>query len=394
MKKSKIGLIGLILLAFAIIFIPKLLTKEPQQKMKSTTSTTPSELSSSQQTSESKELSQDEKLKLAIEKMSLEEKVGQLFLARVPEENAIADLEQFHLGGYLLFGRDIEDVSANQLQEKIQSFQHVAKIPLLIASDEEGGTVTRLSRNTTLVDKPFQSPREVYKQGKLSAIAEDIKAKSAVMQQFDIRAGLYPVADMAENSKAFIYDRALGNNVQEVSEYVTQSVKTLNEEHMVSTLKHFPGYGENEDSHLDIVKDQRSLQELERHDLIPFKAGIAAGADSIMVSHNIVEAMDAEMPASISAKTHQYIRENMNFDGIIMTDDMDMQGLSKFTSQEEAALLALRNGNDLILSSTYATQIPVVVKAVKEDKYDEDQLNQSVFRLLKLKAKIGLYKDF
>lgn len=394
MKKSKIGLIGLILLAFAIIFIPKLLTKEPQQKMKSTTSTTPSELSSSQRTSESKELSQDEKLKLSIEKMSLEEKVGQLFLARVPEENAIADLEQFHLGGYLLFGRDIEDVSANQLQEKIQSFQNAAKIPLLIASDEEGGTVTRLSRNTTLVDKPFQSPREVYKQGKLSAIAEDIKAKSAVMQQFDIRAGLYPVADMAENRKAFIYDRALGNNVQEVSEYVTQSVKTLNEEQMVSTLKHFPGYGENEDSHLDIVKDQRSLQELERHDLIPFKAGIAAGADSIMVSHNIVEAMDAEMPASISAKTHQYIRGNMNFDGIIMTDDMDMQGLSKFTSQEEAALLALRNGNDLILSSTYATQIPVVVKAVKEDKYDEDQLNQSVFRLLKLKAKIGLYKDF
>ncbi|MGO3603644.1 MAG: glycoside hydrolase family 3 N-terminal domain-containing protein, partial [Enterococcus malodoratus] len=159
-----------------------------------------------------------------------------------------------------------------------------------------------------------------------------------------------------------------------------------------STLKHFPGYGNNRDSHVEIVTDNRSIDELRKNDFLPFEAGIKAGADSIMVSHNIVQAIDGERPASISKPVHDVIRNELGFTGVIMTDDMDMAGLANFTSQEEAGLQALQAGNDMILSSSYSTQIPYILEAIKKGEYSEQQLNQSVERLLMWKIELGLIK--
>lgn len=331
-----------------------------------------------------------------ITNMTLEEKVGQLFFSRAPESNQIEDIQQYHLGGYVLFGRDVQNESIEGLKGKIRTYQAASEIPLLIGSDEEGGMVTRISRNTNLIKIPFASPQEIYQESGLTGIVADTKRKSEVLKAFGIHTGLFPVADVATDPQAFIYDRTLGTDAAETSAYVAAVVKELKAEQVGSTLKHFPGYGNNRDSHVEIVTDTRSLSELRQNDFLPFQAGIAAGADSVMVSHTIVTSIDATQPASISPAVHQLLRQELGFQGVIMTDDMDMAGLADFISQEEAGLKALQAGNDFVMSSSYNVQIPYVIQAVKDGQYSEHALNQSVKRILTWKQSLGLiawYKD-
>lgn len=174
------------------------------------------------------------------------------------------------------------------------------------------------------------------------------------------------------------------------SEYVKNVVETLNEAQSGSTLKHFPGYGDNRDSHVEIVEDDRSLDELRENDFLPFEAGIKAGADSVLVSHNIVNSIDPNAPASISPEVHKILREELNFDGVVMTDDMDMAGLADFISQEDAGLEALKAGNDMVMSSSYQSQIPAVIQAVEDGDYAEEELDASVERVLAWKEDLGI----
>ncbi|MGM0217496.1 beta-N-acetylhexosaminidase [Enterococcus sp. AZ126] len=336
---------------------------------------------------------QERKIQDLMATMSLEEKVGQLFLARVPIEAQQESIQNYHLGGYLLFGRDVEGMTPANLREKIVSYQEVSEIPLFIASDEEGGTVSRLNSGNGLVPEMFNSPMVVYQEAGLSGIRSDIQKKSEVLRSYGIQGGLFPDADVATDPEAFIYDRTLGVDAEKTSEYVKASVEELKKQRIASTLKHFPGYGDNRDSHVEIVYDTRDLETLRSNDFLPFKAGIAAGADSIMVSHNIVTSIDETMPASISQPVHDLLRNELGFKGVIMTDDMDMAGLADFISQEEAGLAALKAGNDLILSSSYQDQIPYILQGIEQGSYSEEALNQSVYRVLKMKSDLGLLKE-
>lgn len=359
---------------------------------KSSASTTSTVVKSS--TSESSdEKTEDDKVANLVAEMSTKEKVGQLFLARVPVENALSDIQEYHLGGYLLFGRDVEGKTYDEVQSTIAQYQETSEVPMLIAADEEGGTVSRVSRNSQLVATPFQSPQDLYAQGGWDAITKDTTDKAGILKELGIDTGLFPVADVATDPNAFIYDRTIGQDAKGTAEYVTTVVKALKKAHSGSTLKHFPGYGNNQDSHTDIVTDTRSMTELKDNDLVPFQAGIDAGVDSILVSHNIVNAIDDSVPASVSAPVHDLLRKDMGFDGVIMTDDMDMAGLADFMSQEEAGLKALQAGNDLILSSTYASQIPYVLQAIEDGEYSEKDLDASVTRVLNWKEELGLLAE-
>ena len=203
---------------------------------------------------------------------------------------------------------------------------------------------------------------------------------------------MFPDADVSTDPQSFIYDRTIGMDAKGTSHYVKLSVEEMKKQKLGSILKHFPGYGNNRDSHVEIVTDNRSMEDLRKNDFLPFEAGIKAWADSIMVSHNIVQAIDGNRPASISKPAHDVIRNELGFKGVIMTDDMDMAGLADFISQEEAGLQALQAGNDMILSSSYSTQIPYILEAIKKGEYSEQQLDQSVERLLTWKVELGLIK--
>ena len=318
--------------------------------------------------------------------MTLEEKVGQLFWARVPSNHQLEDLQSYHLSGYILFGRDFEGRSLEDMKALTKGYQATAKIPLLIGSDEEGGTVTRIS---SILDTPFQSPMALYQQGGMEAVLSETKQKAELLKSVGINAGLFPVADLARNRSAFIYDRTIGQDAQTTASYVQQVVEELKKSKVGSTLKHFPGYGDNGDSHTAIIQDNRSLDELRQADLLTFQAGIDAGADSVLVSHNILSKIDT-VPSSISPKITDLLRKELHFKGVIMTDDLDMEGLANFVNQEEAAFQVILAGNDLILGSSYQTQIPYLLKKISYGELTEDRIDESVRRILTWKYDLGL----
>lgn len=339
-------------------------------------------------TSQASDVEKNKVIEDRLAKMTLEEKVGQLFWARIPDNHQIEDLQSYHLSGYILFGRDFEGQTIENMKALTNRYQSASKTPLLIGSDEEGGTVTRIS---SILDTPFQSPMTLYQQGGMEAILSDTRRKAEVLKSVRINAGLFPVADLATDPSAFIYDRTIGQDAQTTATYIEQVVKELQKNKLGSTLKHFPGYGDNGDSHTAIIRDNRSLDELRQADFLPFQAGIDAGADSVLVSHNILSKIDT-VPSSISPKINDILRKELNFKGVIMTDDLDMAGLADFVSQDEAALQVILAGNDLILGSSYQTQIPYLLKKVSSGDLTEERIDESVRRILAWKYDLGLFE--
>ena len=337
-------------------------------------------------TIETSEVEENKVIEDRLATMTLEEKVGQLFWARVPSDHQIEDLKSYHLSGYILFGRDFEGRSIEDIKALTKGYQAAAKIPLLIGSDEEGGTVTRIS---SMLETPFQSPMTLYHQGGVEAVLSDTKQKAELLKSVGINAGLFPVADLAREQSAFIYDRTIGQDAQTTASYVQQVVEELKKSKVGSTLKHFPGYGDNGDSHTAIIQDNRSLDELRQADFLPFQAGIDAGADSVLVSHNILSKIDT-VPSSISPKITDFLRKELHFKGVIMTDDFDMAGIADFVSQDEAAFQVIVAGNDLILGSSYQTQIPYLLKKISSGELTEGRIDESVRRILTWKYDLEL----
>ena len=345
-----------------------------------------SQVEKTEKTIQPSEIEKNKVVEDRLVRMTLEEKVGQLFWARVPSNHQIEDLQSYHFGGYLLFGRDFQGQTLEDIKALTSRYQATSKIPLLIGSDEEGGTVTRIS---SILETPFQSPMTLYHQGGLEAVLSDTRQKAEVLKSVGINAGLFPVADLARDQSAFIYDRTIGQDAQTTASYVGQVVTELQKNKVGSTLKHFPGYGDNGDSHTAIIQDNRSLDELRQADFLPFQAGIDAGADSVLVSHNILTKIDT-VPSSISPKINEILRKELNFKGVIMTDDLDMAGLADFVNQDEAAFQVILAGNDLILGSSYQTQIPYLLKKVSSGELTEDRIDKSVRRILSWKYDLGI----
>ena len=322
--------------------------------------------------------------------MTLEEKVGQMFIARCPETDAAQLAADYHLGGYILFGRDFKDKTAEQVTTDIQSYQDAAEIPLLIAVDEEGGTVNRVSSNPNLRSSPFRSPQSLYSEGGLELVRSDAQEKCRLLESLGININFAPVCDVSQDPADFIYDRTLGRDAQETSQYVAAVVETMAEEGMGSVLKHFPGYGNNTDTHTGVAYDDRPYDTFLTSDFLPFQAGIAAGADMVLVSHNIVSAMDEASPASLSPEVHRVLREDLGFTGVIVTDDLVMDGVRDFAGDDEAAVLAVQAGNDLLCCTDFQTQVPAVLAAVESGEITGEQIDAAVLRVLTMKLRLGI----
>ena len=325
-----------------------------------------------------------------LEQMSLDERVGQLFLARCDQATALTDIDQYHLGGFVLFGRDFQEQTPDSIRETIASYQSASKLPLLIAVDEEGGTVTRISRYPSFREAPFPSPREIFDWGGMDAVLTVEEEKCQLLSSLDINVNLGPVCDISTHPQAFMYRRSLGQDPQITSEFIARTTQIMNTYQIGSALKHFPGYGNNTDTHTGIAVDSRSLEELEGNDLIPFSAGIEAGCGAVMVSHTIVEALDDTLPASLSPAAHQYLRETMGFTGVILTDDLVMEAITEQFGAGEAAVQAVLAGNDLLCSTDYVTQYQAVLDAVLDGRIDIEILDRAVRHVLGWKQSLGL----
>lgn len=324
--------------------------------------------------------------------MSLEEKVGQLFMVRFPKENAAQTAASYHLGGYILFARDFENKSKEQVVSAIQDCQNASRLPMLMGVDEEGGTVTRISRFPQFRQTPFPSSQELYRQGGFDAIRRDTLEKCSLLQELGLNMNFAPVADVSQNDDDFMYLRSFGQDADLTAQYVETVTAAMKEVHMGSVLKHFPGYGNNTDTHTGIAYDSRAYESFVSSDFLPFQAGILAGADVVLVSHNIVSCMDSQYPASLSPEVHKILREDLGFSGVIITDDLYMDGVRHFTSDTQAAVQAVLAGNDLLCCTDYEVQIPAVLEAVQNGVISIERIDESVLRILKLKLSLELWE--
>lgn len=322
-----------------------------------------------------------------LDTMTLDEKISQLLLVHLPDKNAVENLKTNQFGGYLLFAKDFKDKSKTEVINMIKEFQNVSKIPLLIAVDEEGGSVVRVSSNPNLVSTPFSSPSELYKKGGLEAIKSDTVSKSLILAELGINLNLAPVVDVSVTPSDYMYPRSLQENTEITSNYAKTVIEASKGGTVSYTLKHFPGYGNNPDTHTSSVTDSRTYDSIVKNDLPPFEAGIKVGAEAVLVSHNVVTNIDSANPASLSIPIHNMLREDLKFTGVIITDSLSMGAVENI---DNPIVKAIEAGNDLLIVSDYEKSIKEIRDALNNKTISEEVINDRVLRILAWKYYKGM----
>lgn len=335
-------------------------------------------------------------------RMTLEEKIGQMIIVGFDgleaPETVREMISTYHAGSVILFTRNIKD--RNQLVSLINQLKKAnegSEIPLIISADQEGGRVTRLPDDATqfpssLTVGKHRSPQLAYDVGMVTGTE---------MKAYGFNLNFAPVLDIFSNPQnQVIGDRAFGYTPDEVSELGIANMKGLKDGGVIPAIKHFPGHGDTiVDSHTDLPKLSHSLSRLESFELIPFKEAIRQGADMVMVAHIVFPAvMEEELPASLSYDIITGIlRDKLGFEGVVISDDMEMGAIEKHFGIEEASLKAVAAGTDIVsVCHTYEKQKKVIhalIQAVREGTISESRINESVRRILLLKLKYGLSDD-
>ena len=261
---------------------------------------------------------------------------------------------------------------------------------MLIGVDEEGGTVVRISSNPNFRAVKFHSPQALYNEGGFDLITSDTKEKDELLASIGVNVNFAPVCDVSTDPNDFMGARAFGKDAAQTSEYVRTVVAQMLSDNTGMVLKHFPGYGSNADTHTGTAIDERPIETFRESDFLPFQAGIEAGAQAVLVSHNIVNCMDSELPASLSPAVHDILRDELGFDGVIMTDDLIMEAITDYTGGENAAVLAVQAGNDMLVSSDFVTQYNAVLAAVQDGTISEGRIRDSAIRGIRWKMDLGL----
>lgn len=345
-----------------------------------------------------------------LQTLTLPEKVGQLLIASYTNstpttaENAV---KNYGVTGVLFFEDAFTGKTIEQVQNMTSSFQSKAKIPLMLAVDEEGGRVVRISPNTNLVSSEVAQHSNLFftntnskNAWKLAStlytesgnnfelIKQEEQIRNNLIKKLGLNINFAPVVDIA-TPPAYISDRSFGNDPELVAQYASEVIKAGKGSGISHSLKHFPGYGNNADTHSSTAVDQTSLEDLQNIHLKPFKSGIAAGAETVMITHNIVSAIDKELPASLSAPVHNLLFNDLGFTGLAITDDLAMNAIgSKYSKQY---LKAFKAGNHILLTSTsFATAHSEILSAVESGDITLDELDKRVFKVLAWKYYMGL----
>lgn len=322
--------------------------------------------------------------------MSLEEKVGQLFLVRYDSNLASNWIKKYYPGGYIMFAKDFNNQTKESIKKEIDDLQSISKVPLVIAVDEEGGYVTRVSRYPGFRESKFLAPRSYYESGGEKLLEQTEKEKAKLLLSIGVNLNLAPVADVSIDSNDFINIRTFNRNAKETAVLIGKMVNYANEVGISSSLKHFPGYGNNVDTHTGIAIDERSYENFVENDYLPFEEGIKNKVPTVLVSHNIIKCMDSEYPATLSKKVISELREKLNFTGVVITDDLSMSAVNSYVENGSAAVLAVNAGEDLIITSDFVKMYNSVYEAVKNKEIDMETIDKAVRRNIAWKIAYGM----
>ena len=321
--------------------------------------------------------------------MTLEQKVGQLFFPRFSNKTKDSDITTRFPGGFVLFGIDFNE-TANAVINNIEYIQNLSqktmKLPLGLAVDEEGGTVNRVSLFHRENGK-FPSPHNIYNESGLEGVLSVDQEKRDLLRKFKLNVNLAPVADMSDDPNDFIYKRTLGYSLNKTMEYIEKDVEGYVKDNLTCCVKHFPGYGNNVDTHGEIAIDNRTYENFLEKDFKPFESAITSNVPMILVSHNIVLCKDKDYPASLSKIWHDILRNDLNYSGLIITDDLIMEAIKKYSGGLSPAILAVLAGNDIILTSQFYEHLDATIEAVKNNTIPMELINKACKRILAWKIK-------
>lgn len=342
--------------------------------------------------------------------MTTSEKVGQLLIMSYnPSDPTKADtaVQKYHVSGVLFFENAFTGKTISQVQEMTSSLQAQAKIPLVLPVDEEGGRVVRISPNLDLVaNEVAQYPNLFYTNtnnknawklasdlytesgNNFNLIVQEEQVRNNLLKKLGLNMNFAPVVDIA-TPPAYISDRSFGDNPELTAQYAKTVIEAGKDSGISHSMKHFPGYGNNADTHSSSSVDETSMEDLRNIHLVPFIAGINAGAESVMISHNIIAAIDKNSPASLSKGVHDLLFDDLGFTGLAITDDLGMSAVG--TKYPKQYLQAFQAGNHLILTNiNFDDAHTEIMNAINDGTISMDELNKRVFKVLAWKYYKGL----
>lgn len=335
-----------------------------------------------------------------LDNMTTEEKVGQMLMMdfrKNPDDSGMTVLSEdvaqkiadYHLGGVILFAENLD--TAEQTKELISDMQQAADLPLFIGMDEEGGMVSRLDKSQI----PHTSiPNAADMQGDTAQAEDAGKEIGSVLSNLGINVDFAPIADIHTNpDNTVIGDRAYGTDAQTVADMASAFAKGLEEENVSATAKHFPGHGDTStDSHDGMAVSEHDLQRLKEVEFVPFQRLSAEGIDLIMVGHiTMPNVTDDGLPASLSKEAIDLLRQELDYDGVVITDAMNMGAIVDYYPDGEAVVKAVEAGVDIVLMpADLQAAYEGLCAAVEDGEISEKRLDESVERILSLKYDRGM----
>ncbi len=373
-------------------------------KNTSSTENVGSEKPSSSKPSSSKPSASPKTAQGILDSMTLEEKVCQMFIIEHEQllgrssavtssgEKTKAAIEKYPVGGIVYFAQNIKTPS--QCTDMIKNIQSYSEVPLFIAVDEEGGKVARIANNKKMGTTKFPNMASITDDNEAYNVGYTIGSE---IKRFGFNLDFAPVADVNSNpDNPVIGVRSFDADPTTVAGRVKSIVKGFNSSGMLCTLKHFPGHGDTKtDSHTGYTEITKTLDELKACEFIPFKSGADAGADFVMVGHlSAPQITGNKLPATLSKKMIDLLKNEVGFNGLIITDSMQMNAITDNYTSSEAAVLAVKAGVDIILMpDNFKNAVNGIVKAVENGEISEARINRSVLKILQTKIDHGIIKQ-
>ena len=337
-------------------------------------------------------------IKEQLEKMSLEEKVGQLFIFGFDNdeiESTVLNLVQEHyIGGFIFFKKNISTLEEGLYNlNTLKEMNKDNPIPLFLAVDEEGGRVSRMPRDFL----KLPSPKKIGDIDNEDISFEYGRILGNRLGSLGFNMDFAPVLDVNSNPKnPVIGDRSFGSTVEPVVDNGLMAMKGIQSKNIISVVKHFPGHGDTKiDSHVDLPIVDKNMEELETLELTPFKKAIEANADSIMIGHILFPKIDEKNPATFSKNIiNDVLREEVSFDGLIISDDMTMGAIMENYNVEDAVVEFFKAGGDIALVC-YEKDIQLnlprrIIEEIKSGNISEAEIDTKVYRILKIKEKYNI----
>lgn len=353
---------------------------------------------------EEAELLLNELVDSCVSEMTLEEKVAGLFIVTPESLTGVATaikagegtkeaLEKYPVGGMIYFEKNIR--SKDQITEMITATKDMNAFPMFFAVDEEGGKVARVQSGLRMKKTPTMA--ELASENNPAKVTEVYDNIGTYLSEYGFNLNFAPVADVLTNEEnTAIGQRAFGSDPALVSTMVSTAVTSLEGKNVSACLKHFPGQGAvSADTHTGMASTDRTLEEMKEVEFKPFMAGIEAGAQMIMVSHISAPNVTGDnTPASLSKiMITEILREELGFDGVVITDALNMAAISDYYTTGDACILALKAGADMLLMpEDFEEAYEAVVNAVQNGTVSEERINDSLKRVYKIKYKSTLDK--